>query len=75
LGWQRYLLYPSAGLDFLLGIHFNVIVYVTQSCCLQDVVEEVPAAKEIFAQASDVLGYDLLKVCTEGEPHTIPVQS
>ncbi len=25
-------------------------------------------------QASDILGYDLLKVCNEGEPLTIPVQ-
>ena len=35
----------------------------------QDVVEEVSAAKDLFAQASDILGYDLLKVCVEGEPY------
>ncbi|CAL5225372.1 g8177 [Coccomyxa viridis] len=32
----------------------------------KDVVEEVPAAKDLFMQASDILGYDLLKVCNEG---------
>lgn len=31
-----------------------------------DVVKEVPAAKELFDEASEILGYDLLKVCTEG---------
>lgn len=30
-------------------------------------VEEVPAAKELFDKASDILGYDLLKVCVEGK--------
>ena len=35
--------------------------------CLQDVVNEVPKAKELFEHASDILGYDLLKVCVEGE--------
>ena len=34
---------------------------------LQDVVNEVAAAKELFQQASDILGYDLLKICTEGK--------
>lgn len=28
----------------------------------QDLVAEVPAAKELFDKASDILGYDLLKV-------------
>lgn len=32
----------------------------------KDVVESVPKAKELFAQASDILGYDLLEVCAEG---------
>ena len=32
----------------------------------KDVVTEVPKAKELFEQASDILGYDLLQVCTEG---------
>ncbi|KAK9862105.1 hypothetical protein WJX84_002827 [Apatococcus fuscideae] len=32
----------------------------------KDVVAEVPKAKELFEHASDILGYDLLKVCTEG---------
>jgi [acyl-carrier-protein] S-malonyltransferase len=31
-----------------------------------DVVKDVPKAKELFDQASEVLGYDLLQVCTEG---------
>jgi len=29
---------------------------------LQDLVAEVPAAKELFDKAADILGYDLLKV-------------
>lgn len=29
-------------------------------------VQDVPKAKELFERASDVLGYDLLKVCMEG---------
>ncbi|KAK9865887.1 hypothetical protein WJX84_000975 [Apatococcus fuscideae] len=32
----------------------------------KDVVNEVPKAKELFEHASDILGYDLLKVCAEG---------
>lgn len=32
----------------------------------KDIVAEVPKAKEMFEQASDILGYDLLKVCVEG---------
>jgi [acyl-carrier-protein] S-malonyltransferase len=31
-----------------------------------DVVKEVPAAKALFDQAKEILGYDLLQVCTEG---------
>lgn len=31
-----------------------------------DVVEQVPKAKELFDTASEILGYDLLQVCTEG---------
>jgi [acyl-carrier-protein] S-malonyltransferase len=31
-----------------------------------DVVKEVPKAKELFEEASEILGYDLLQVCTEG---------
>lgn len=34
---------------------------------MQDIVAEVPAAKDLFSQASDILGYDLLNLCTEGE--------
>ncbi len=30
-------------------------------------VAEVPAAKDLFAKASEILGYDLLKLCVEGE--------
>lgn len=32
----------------------------------KEVAAEVPAAKELFERASDILGYDLLAVCTEG---------
>lgn len=32
----------------------------------KSVVEEVPAAKELFDKASEIVGYDLLKVCIEG---------
>merc|ERR1711966_376802 len=31
-----------------------------------ELVKDVPKAKELFEQASDVLGYDLLKLCLEG---------
>ncbi|KIY94113.1 hypothetical protein MNEG_13850 [Monoraphidium neglectum] len=31
-----------------------------------DLVEECPAAKELFDKASAILGYDLLQVCVEG---------
>lgn len=31
-----------------------------------DVVKEVPKAKELFDTASEILGYDLLEVCTNG---------
>jgi [acyl-carrier-protein] S-malonyltransferase len=31
-----------------------------------DVVKDVPAAKALFDEASEILGYDLLEVCTEG---------
>jgi len=32
----------------------------------KELVEEVPAAKELFAKASDILGYDLLDRCVNG---------
>jgi [acyl-carrier-protein] S-malonyltransferase len=31
-----------------------------------DVCKDVPSAKALFDQASEILGYDLLQVCTEG---------
>jgi [acyl-carrier-protein] S-malonyltransferase len=31
-----------------------------------EVVNDVPAAKALFDEASEILGYDLLEVCTEG---------
>ena len=38
----------------------------------KDVVAEVPAAKDLFDRASDILGYDLLQVCVEGTCHRRP---
>jgi hypothetical protein len=39
----------------------------SRACALrQALVEEVPAAAAMFKRASEILGYDLLKVCTEG---------
>eukprot|EP01024_Parvocaulis_polyphysoides_P049877 TRINITY_DN4855_c0_g1_i4.p2 TRINITY_DN4855_c0_g1~~TRINITY_DN4855_c0_g1_i4.p2 ORF type:complete len:357 (-),score=71.74 TRINITY_DN4855_c0_g1_i4:265-1335(-) len=32
----------------------------------KDVVNEIPAAKDLFLKAADILGYDLLQVCVEG---------
>lgn len=32
----------------------------------KDLAAEVPAAKELFDRASEILGYDLLEVCVEG---------
>lgn len=32
----------------------------------KDLCEELPAAKELFVKASDILGYDLLEMCTNG---------
>ncbi|KAF5835064.1 acyl transferase/acyl hydrolase/lysophospholipase [Dunaliella salina] len=32
----------------------------------KELVAEVPAAKDMFNKASDILGYDLLQLCTEG---------
>lgn len=37
------------------------------SGAVQDLCAEVPAAKQLFDQASEILGYDLLQICTEGE--------
>jgi [acyl-carrier-protein] S-malonyltransferase len=31
-----------------------------------EVVKDVPAAKALFDEASEILGYDLLQVCSEG---------
>ena len=31
-----------------------------------EVCKEVPGAKELFGKASEILGYDLLTLCTEG---------
>ncbi len=35
----------------------------------REVAEAVPAAKQLFDRASEVLGYDLLAVCAEGGLH------
>lgn len=34
----------------------------------KEVAEAVPAARQLFERASDILGYDLLAVCSEGAP-------
>ena len=39
---------------------------------LQEVYEQVPAAKALFDRASELLGYDLLQVCVEGAPPRPP---
>jgi hypothetical protein len=36
---------------------------------MQEMCDEVPAAKQLFDRASDILGYDLLQVCIEGVLH------
>ena len=36
---------------------------------VQEITEEIPAAKELFTKASDILGYDLLQLCLEGVTH------
>ena len=36
---------------------------------MQDMCDEVPAAKQLFDRASDILGYDLLQMCIEGAQH------
>ena len=33
---------------------------------MQEITEEVSAAKDLFTKASDILGYDLLQLCVEG---------
>jgi [acyl-carrier-protein] S-malonyltransferase len=33
---------------------------------MQDMCDEVPAAKQLFDRASEILGYDLLQMCIEG---------
>ncbi len=33
----------------------------------KEVVAEVPAAKELFDRAAEIVGYDLLQICVEGE--------
>ena len=45
----------------------NHVMHKLLQDLLQDVVNEVAAAKHLFEQASDILGYDLLNVCTEGK--------
>lgn len=39
---------------------------VEVSRVVQDLCADVPAAKQLFDQASEILGYDLLQICTEG---------
>ena len=72
MGKVRSLVFPSAPIcaDMYSRIAMLscLVVQHAMPMVLQDVVEEVSAAKDLFAQASDILGYDLLKVCTEGEP-------
>ena len=39
----------------------------SQPLPLQDISSSIPAAKQLFEQASSILGYDLLQTCIEGE--------
>lgn len=64
----------SAGFGSLL----DHLLSVVELCCPLDLTpcqsvgmakeaaEAVPAAKQLFERASDILGYDLLAVCAEG---------
>ena len=56
---------PTSG--HILSVYRYLCCSHACSYVLQDVVSEVPAAKQLFQQASDILGYDLLNVCTEGK--------
>ncbi len=49
--------------------HFSGAHAASRACaCVraQALAEEVPAAAAMVKRASEILGYDLLKVCTEG---------
>ena len=64
--WQKYAVRANIWANFVC---VQAFVPCSQACpyILQDVVSEVPAAKQLFQQASDVLGYDLFNICTEGK--------
>ena len=38
---------------------------------VQDITDSIPAARQLFDEASDILGYDLLKVCIEGAKQNV----
>lgn len=59
--------------------HKDLLCHTFWSCCRpgtclqcvamhlpQDLCAEVPAAKQLFDRASEILGYNLLQVCVEG---------
>lgn len=54
----------SSCCDLLTFTEDNAIATALQELC-----NEVPAAKQLFDRASDILGYDLLQVCVEGVQH------
>lgn len=67
----RFIIKASSDTDFDASLSSKVAFLFTGQGAqfvgmCRDVVNDVPKAKELFDQASDILGYDLLDVCTSG---------